>query len=34
MICETCAPESENVTTARGWRIISSTESWISFATG
>ena len=25
MICETCAPESENVMTERGWRIISST---------
>ena len=34
MICETCAPESENVTTERGCRIISSTWSWFSFAIG
>src|SRR5258706_396201 len=34
MICETCAPESENVTTDRGWRIIASTTSWSSLTRG
>ena len=34
MICDTCAPESENVTTERGCRIISSTWSWFSLASG
>ena len=34
MICETWAPESEKVTTARGCRIISSATSWSSLAIG
>ena len=34
MSCETCAPESENVVTVRGWRMISSAMSWSSLATG
>ena len=34
MIWDTCAPESENVTTERGWRIISSTWSRFSLASG
>src|SRR5215510_13577609 len=34
MICETWAPESENVTTVRGCLISSSAWSWFSLAIG
>ena len=34
MSCETWAPESENVVTVRGCRMISSAMSWSSLATG
>ena len=34
MICETCAPESENVTTVRGCFMSSSAWSWFSLAIG
>ena len=34
MSCETWAPESENVVTVRGWRMISSAKSWFSLAIG
>jgi len=34
MICETCAPESEKVTTERGCFISSSASVWFSLAIG
>ncbi len=34
MICETCAPESEKVTTERGCFISSSASAWFSLAIG